>query len=148
VKHLLYSARIDASPEVTWNTLFSLPTYRVWTAEFCEGSTFEGSWEAGTRMRFFIPDGSGMVSVVAENRPFRFLSLRHIGLLKEGGEVTDGAEAAAWVPAHENYTLSQSGPSTELTVDVDVPEDFVEFMEDAWPRALAKLKSLCEAHSV
>ena len=145
MKHLRYNTRIDSSPEVVWNTLFSLPTYRVWTAEFCEGSTFEGSWEEGTRMRFFIPDGSGMVSVIAENRPHRFLSIRHVGLLKEGVEVTDSEEAAVWVPAHESYTLSPAGPSTDLTVDVDAPEDFVEFMEDTWPRALAKLKALSEA---
>ncbi|MEW5764053.1 MAG: SRPBCC family protein [Acidobacteriota bacterium] len=145
MKHLRYSTRFDASPEVVWNTLFSLPTYRVWAGEFCEGSTFEGSWEEGTRMRFLGPGGSGIVSVIAENRPHRFLSIRHVGLLKEGVEVTDGEEAAAWVPAHENYTLSPAGSSTDLTVDLDVPGDFVEFMEDAWPRALARLKALCEA---
>lgn len=145
MKRLRYDVTVHASPEVVWNTLFSLPTFRVWTAEFCEGSTVEGTWEEGTRMRFLGPDGSGMVSVIAESRPHRFLSIRHVGLLKEGVEVTETAEAAAWVPAFENYTLSPAGPSTDLTVDLDVPEDFVEFMADAWPRALAKVKALCEA---
>jgi hypothetical protein len=27
---------------------------------------------------------------------------------------------------------------------VDAPPEFEAFMEDAWPRALAKLKALCE----
>jgi hypothetical protein len=36
------------------------------------------------------------------------------------------------------------GAATELKVDVDAPPDFEAFMGDTWPKALAKLKALCE----
>jgi hypothetical protein len=36
------------------------------------------------------------------------------------------------------------GAATELKVDVDAPADFEAFMGDTWPKALAKLKALCE----
>jgi hypothetical protein len=39
--------------------------------------------------------------------------------------------------------LIDVGASAALN-DVDAPPDFEAFMEGAWPRALTKLKALCE----
>jgi ADP-ribosylglycohydrolase len=46
------------------------PGQRLRTCPFMEGSYFEESWNAGERIRFLAPDGTGMTSVIAENRPF------------------------------------------------------------------------------
>lgn len=40
-------------------------------------------------MRFLVPSGEGMVSDVAEHRPQHFLSLRHVGFVKDGVEDTE-----------------------------------------------------------
>lgn len=56
-------------------------TFKAWTAEFAEGSYFEGSWNAGRKIRFLVPDGSGMTSTIAESRPHEFISIKHLGIV-------------------------------------------------------------------
>jgi hypothetical protein len=120
-------------------------TFKAWTSAFAEGSYFEGSWDAGRKIRFLVPDGSGMTSMIAENRPYEFISIRHFGVVKDGIDDTESEAARTWAPACENYTFTDLGTSTELQVDVESPPDFEAFMADTWPLALAKLKALCEA---
>jgi len=140
-----YATSIEAAPKTVWDTMLGDPTYRQWTAEFTEGSYFEGSWEQGERIRFLAPNGEGMVAVIAENRPYEFISIRHLGVIKDGVEDTDSDEVRAWAPAYENYTLSPDGVSTRLEVTIEVTPDAEEFMARLWPRALSRLKALCEA---
>jgi hypothetical protein len=144
MKTLHFSTDIRASRQTVWETLLGRESYRLWTAEFAEGSYFEGTWETGTRMRFLVPSGEGMVSDVAEHRPQEFLSLRHIGFVKDGVEDTESEMVRAWTPALENYTLSYAGLSSHLAIDIDVTPEFEEYMLNVWPAALAKLKRLCE----
>jgi uncharacterized protein YndB with AHSA1/START domain len=144
MKTLHFSVDIRASRQAVWDTLLGRESYRLWTTEFAEGSYFEGTWEAGTRMRFLVPSGEGMVAEVAEHRPQEFLSLRHIGFVKDGVEDTESEMAKALAPAFENYTLSYAGLSTHLAIDIDVTPEFEEYMTKVWPKALARLKQLCE----
>jgi hypothetical protein len=48
------------------------------------------------------------------------------------------------VAAYENYTFTATSQGTKLTVDQDMTDDF-ESMPEAWPKALGKLKALCES---
>ncbi|MFO7693132.1 MAG: hypothetical protein R6V57_08620 [Vicinamibacterales bacterium] len=144
MKTLHFSVDIRASRKTVWEVMLAGDSYRLWTAEFAEGSYFQGAWETGTRMRFLVPSGEGMVAEVAEHRPQEFLSLRHIGLVKDGVEDTESEMVKAWGPAFENYTLSYAELSSHLAVDIDVTPEFEEYMSTAWPKALAKLKRLCE----
>ena len=34
--------------------------------------------------------------------------------------------------------------ATEVTAELETPPDFEAFLDDAWPKALAKLKEICE----
>jgi len=144
---LHFSSVIHAGRETVWNTMLAPDTYRLWTAEFTEGSYFEGSWAGGERISFLAPDGNGMASVIAENRPHEHLSIKHIGYVKDGVEDTDSEMVRSWAPAFENYSLSESGPSTDLKVDIDVAPEFEEYMTKTWPRALSRLKAICEARA-
>lgn len=148
-----FSITIRAPKEKVWNTMLQPETYRIWTtefmegiAEFGEGSYYEGSWEQGAKIRFLGPDGSGgMTSVIAENNPYQFISIKHLGIVKDGMDDTESPEAKAWSGVYENYTFDECGGVTELMVDMSgVPAEFEQYMADAWPKALAKLKSLCE----
>ena len=145
MKTLHFSADIRASRQTVWETLLGRESYRLWTTEFAEGSYFEGTWETGTRMRFLVPSGEGMVAEVAEHRPQAFLSLRHLGFVKDGVEDTESEMVKAWAPAFENYTLTYAGLSAHLAVDIDVTPEFEEYMLKVWPKALARLKAMCEA---
>lgn len=144
MKTLHFSTVIHAPRKRVWETMLGPETFKAWTAEFAEGSYFEGSWDAGQKIRFLTPDGSGMTSMIAENRPYEFVSIKHLGIVKDGIDDTKSDAARSWAAAFENYTFSDAGASTELKVDVDTAPDFEAFMEDTWPVALAKLKALCE----
>lgn len=144
MKTLHFSTVIDAPRRTVWDVMLGAETFKAWTAAFAEGSYFEGSWEQGQKIRFLAPDGSGMTSMIAESRPHAFISIKHLGVVKDGVDDTESDAARTWAPAYENYTFLDAGSATELKVDVDTPPDFEAFMANAWPRALAKLKALCE----
>ncbi len=147
-----FEISIKAPKEKVWNVMLAQETYKIWTAAFSAGSYYEGSWEKGAKIKFLGPDSSGgpdggMSSEIADNRPYEFISIHHLGIIKDGVEDTESAEAKSWGEAFENYTFKEHDGVTQLSVDLTmgngIPE-FVEYMEKAWPIALAKLKELCE----
>ena len=146
MKIMSFSTTIRAPRKKVWDTMLQQETYRIWTAEFGEGSYYEGSWEQGEKIRFLGPDGSGgMTSVIAENKPCQFISIKHLGIVKNGIDDTESPEAKAWSTACENYTFAERDGNTELKVELSaLPDEFEQYMSETWPKALAKLKSLCE----
>lgn len=147
-KTLHFRTRIRAPRERVWQLMLAPDTYRQWTDPFMEGSYYQGSWEAGQRIRFLTPMGEGMVAEVAEHRPCEFVSLRHLGMIaKDGSEDYDSESVRAWAPAYENYRFVDAEDGTEVQVDMDTMPGYEEFMEDAWPKALDRLKALCERPS-
>lgn len=141
---LTFSVSIQRPPREVWQVMFSDPGYRQWTTPFCEGSYFTGTWEQGAKMHFLAPGGDGMVGIVEENRPFERLSIRHVGELSGGAEDTSSDRVKAWAPAYETYTFVDTGGSTELTASVETLPEHRQFMSEAFPKALAALKALCE----
>jgi uncharacterized protein YndB with AHSA1/START domain len=143
---LIFSQRIHAAPKKVWKTMLDDSTYRDWTSAFAEGSYFEGSWEQGKEIRFLSPEGGGMAAVIAENRPYEFLSIKHVGMVKENGEADTESEAArSWAPIFENYRFVAADGGTDVQVEMDVTPDFENYMKETWPKALERLKALCEA---
>jgi uncharacterized protein YndB with AHSA1/START domain len=143
---LNFSITIKAPKEKVWNTMLQQETYRIWTAEFGAGSYFEGSWEQGKRIRFLGSDGSaGVTSVIAESQPYCYISIKHLGVITAGIDDTESPEAKTWASAYENYTFSERADRTELKVELSgIPMEFKQYMTDTWPKALARLKSLCK----
>ena len=111
---------------------------------FAPGSYTEGDWSEGGRMRFLTPDGNGMATVIAENRPKEFLSIKHVGVINRGVEDTESAEVKSWAPAYENYTLREVATGAELLVDMDTLPEYQASFEETWPRALEAVKRLAE----
>ena len=62
----------------------------------------------------------------------------------DGVEDTTSDRVKVWAGALENYTFIYKNGKTELVVDMDINEEFKEMFEGMWPKALQKLKSLCE----
>jgi len=140
-----FSVRINAPKEKVWKTLWDDSTYRQWTSPFMEGSYAEtDNWKEGSKVLFLGPEGSGMVSTVAANRPNEFMSFKHLGEVKGGVEDTTSEKIKAWAGAYENYTLKETGGVTELVVEMDMAEDFKDFFTKTWPVALGKVKELSE----
>ncbi|HAF45681.1 MAG TPA: hypothetical protein DCK83_12315 [Gallionellaceae bacterium] len=144
MKPMHFSITINASVEKVWHTMLGQDTYRIWAAEFMPGSYYEGSWEQGSKILFLV-DGSGMSSMIAENRPYQFISIKHLGMIMEGVLDTESAESKAWAAVSENYTFAPQGGGTLLLVELSaVPTENEADMAEIWPKALAKLKTLCE----
>lgn len=145
---LNFTVQISAPPARVWDTMLADASYRQWTAPFCEGSYYEGSWEEGAQIRFLSPEGGGMQAEIAANRPHSFISIHHLGIIP-GHAGADSDEACGnpddWKDAYENYHFRAVDGGTELRVETDCTADFREFMEIAWPKALAALKALCES---
>ena len=144
LKRLQWSIDIAAPTSRVYEMLVGPESYMQWTSAFGDGLYFEGSWQKGQRIRFLTPEGHGVVSEIAENKPNELLSVRHIGYIADGGVEDTSSEAIrSWAPAYENFTFVATPQGTKLIVDQDMTEEFAS-MPEAWPKALATLKALCE----
>lgn len=144
-----FSITINAPKEKVWHTMLDDKPYREWTKAFMEGGYYKGSWEKGSKILFLGPDPEtgkevGMVSRTAENKPYEFISIEHLGIVHDGVEDTESDEAKKWAPAFENYTFTEKDGKTELQVDMDVDENEAQMFEKMWPEALQKLKEIAE----
>lgn len=147
-KHIQFTVTIKAPASLVWQNVICPERYRQWTSAFAEGSHFKGSWDAGAKILFLASDGEGMVSEIAENRPNEFISIRHLGYIANGVEDTTSDAVRAWAPAFENYTFLPVKDGTNMIVDQDVTAEWEKYIAQAWPKALEKLKEICEAAHV
>jgi hypothetical protein len=138
---------IDAPREVVWDILWSDATYRQWTAVFSAGSRAETTWQKGSKVLFVDASNEGMVATIAENIPGEFMSIKHLGMVKDGVEDLDSPQVNQWAGALENYTLRTVNGKTELTVEMDIAEEYKDYFAKTWPKALEQVKQLSE-HSL
>lgn len=144
-KNIHFSISINAPREKVWHKMLDLDSYKEWASAFMDGSCYDGSWEKGAKIKFFAAGSTdGMSSVIAENKPFEFISIRHVGFIKDGIEDTESPEVKAWAPSFENYTFTETDGHTEVKVDMEVAPSFEQDMIALWPKALLKLKEICE----
>jgi len=143
-----FSILIKADKRKVWSTLFDDKTYREWTKPFHPGSYFEGSWTKGSEIRFLAPNEEGklegMYSRIKESDLHRFMSVEHLGMIRNGIVDTTSEEVKKWAPSLENYTLTERDNKTELKVDMQIEESYKSIFEVMWPKALDILKTLCE----
>lgn len=145
LQRLNYRAHIQAPVERVWDTMLADDSYRDWTSAFMEGSYYEGSWAQGSRIRFLTPSGEGMEAEIAQNQRHVYLSIRHLGMVSPGQPAAPDGGAGAAPPAYENYRFTAEAGGTRLDIEQDVPPEYAAMMDESWPKALARLKALCEA---
>jgi hypothetical protein len=139
-----FSTSINARKEKVWKTLWEDETYRKWTSVFSPTSYADTDWKEGSKILFLDGQGSGMVSRVEVNRPNEYMSIKHLGEVKDGVEDTDSDKVKVWAGAYENYTLKEVNGNTELSVDINMAEDFKDFLTKTFPKALEQVKLLSE----
>ena len=151
MKKLQFKIKINAPADKVYDVMLGFSeksTYEKWTALFNPTSTFEGSWNKGSKILFTGTDENGlkggMVSEIAENIPNKFVSIKHKGLLVEGKEITEGPEVEKWAGGTENYSFEEAHGVTEVEVELVITEDFEDYMNQSYPQALERLKQLCE----
>lgn len=151
MKKIQFTINIHAPAHRVYDVMLGIgskTTYEQWTALFNPTSTYEGSWNKGSKMLFIGTDDKGekggMISEIADNIPNCFVSIRHYGLVKANLEITEGPEVEKWANGFEKYTFEENNGTTLVRVDLDTAEDFLDYMNDTYPTALEKLKELCE----
>lgn len=151
MKRLQFKVSISAPINIIFDSMLGLShksTYEQWTALFNPTSTYEGNWTKGSKMLFLGIDDKGnkggMVSEIIEHTPNKFISIRHYGLVKSDVEIIEGPEVEKWANGFENYTFAEDQENTVVTVDLDMTEEFLDYMNETYPKALSKLKEICE----
>jgi hypothetical protein len=144
MEKLNFATKINAPREKVWNVLFDDNTYRIWAAEFMPGSYAETDWKEGSRALFLDGSRSGMVSQIASNKPNEFMSIKHLGMIKNGVEDLQSEKVKQWSGVMENYTLKDSNGTTELIIDMDTDDEYKDYFAETWPKALQKVKELSE----
>ncbi len=148
MKKIQYTIVINAPGKKVWETIIGKETYPLWTAPFSPDSRVEGDWSEGSQMRFVGVDNDGveggLISEIAESRPYEFLSIKHLSEIKREKENGSVDASNYQYPAFENYTLKDINGTTEFLAELDAPADFIPYFDETWPKAMEKLKEICE----
>ncbi|MFC4870075.1 SRPBCC family protein [Negadavirga shengliensis] len=145
---LEFEITIAAPVGKVYDTMLGGKSYEEWTSVFMPGSHFKGSWDKGSKILFLAPgengEMGGMVSRIKENIPNQFVSIEHLGVVDNGKEITEGPEVESWAGGLENYTFREENGQTVVTVNMDSTREFKDYFQETWPKALEKLKEICE----
>ena len=151
MQKLHFTTDIQAPAEKVYKAMLGLndiESYKEWTAAFNPTSSWEGSWDKGSKIYFIGLDENGktggMVSQVAENKPAEFVSIRHYGYLDGDQEITTGEEVEKGAGGHEKYTFEENNGVTKVTVDLDTIDEYVDYFQKTYPKALEILKKQVE----
>lgn len=145
LKRINFSTTIKASKEKVWDVLWNDESYRAWTSVFTEGSCAVSDWNEGSKILFLDGKGGGMYSTIAKKIPGEFMSFRHIGEVKDGIEQPLDEKTQSWSGSTEDYILKEGGGVTELTIEMDMMEDMLDYFNKTFPLALEQVKKLAEA---
>jgi len=153
MERMQFSKVINAPAAKVYDTMIGKETFKQWTAVFnpssdVEGGGVEGGWEKNSKILFIGTDKQGkregMVGYIRENIPNQYVSIEYVGILDGDNEITEGPIAEDW-QGFENYTFEDHNGSTKVTVDIDVNDEMVAYFKETYPKALDKLKEICEA---
>ncbi len=151
MEKLQYKISINAPASKVFDMMLGISnksSYEQWTALFNPTSSFEGTWDKGSKMLFVGTDEKGekggLVSEIADHISNQYISIRHYGLVQGNMEITNGPEVDKWANGFENYTFEESNGTTTVTVDLDTTDEFIDYMNENYPKALEKLKEICE----
>ena len=145
---LHFEININASAEKVYNIMLADKTYSEWTSAFNPTSRFMGSWEKGSKILFIGTDENGkvggMVSIISENIPNKYVGIDHVGIIDGDKELTSGPVVEEWAGVSENYTFTENNGSTQVSVDMGTNDEFEAYFSETYPKALNILKAICE----
>ncbi|MEP6712196.1 MAG: SRPBCC domain-containing protein [Ferruginibacter sp.] len=142
---LYFSITINAPKGKVWNTMLDAETYKQWTAAAWPGSYYEGTWKQGETLCFFSPDRSGTKVKLLEHRPYTFSLAEHIAVFEKGTEIREGELAKTWIGSKESYSFTEQDGKARLDIVMYITKDWQQMFINDWPKALGKLKEICEA---
>lgn len=146
-----FEITINTNAETVYKTMLDKEHFKEWTSLFNPTSNFVGSWEKGSTISFLGTDengnSGGMIGKIKENAANKFVCIEYKGVISDGKEITTGEVAEEWIGGLENYTFNeQDDGKTLLSVNLvaKLKPEFKSYFTETYPKALSKLKSICE----
>lgn len=136
-----FKIQINAARNIVWHVLWNDDTYRQWTSVFHEGSHAVSDWEQGSEIKFLGPNGDGMYAVIDTKDEPSKMYFKHLGEVKNKEKQPE----SSWAGAMEKYTLFEKDNVTELVTGIDLSEEWMEYFENTFPKALQKIKEIAES---
>ncbi len=143
-KKIKFNINIAATKEKVWQILWNNETYKAWTGAFSEGSFAVSDWNEGSPIHFLDGKGKGMYSVIQKKVPNKLMEFKHIGEIKNNKEQPLDEMSSKWTGSLEAYLLKETNGITDLTVEMDIVEDFADYINNTFPKALQKVKEMAE----
>jgi len=144
INRLEFSIDIKAKSTEIWKALWDDSYYRDWASVFFEGSyVITDNWKEGSKVLFLSPDQSGIYSIIETHIPNKIMMFKHIGNVINGMEQPVDDETKKWSGTKEIYTLIEGIDCNTLTVEIDVLDKHLDFMNTTFPKALEKIKNNC-----
>lgn len=147
MKKLTFTIDINAPKEKVWNSLWDDENYENWTTPFCEGTYTVSDWNEGSKIYFMAPNGGGMNSRIDIKKPFETMSFKHYGEIENFKEMPDTEITKSWSGSEERYDLAENNGITTVKVAVDIVESHEDYFNEAFPKALEKLKEIAESET-
>lgn len=143
MKKVTYEVKIKCPKEKVFSMMLDEQHYREWTAVFAPGSRYEGKWEEGSHIKFLaeIKEGGtgGMTSLVERLIPNKLVRIKHLAMFDN--EKQNNFEDSDF---YEIYHFTEDKKDTLVTVELDTEEEWAPYFDKTFPKALKKLKEICE----
>ncbi|MGJ8661560.1 MAG: SRPBCC domain-containing protein [Bacteroidota bacterium] len=137
---LKYKIYIDAPREKVWSKMWKDDNYRNWTESFVAGSHAISDWNESDPIQFLDSKNNGMFGVIETKIESEVM------VFKQLGDILDGVEMERdWAGAREQYFLLNREGKTKVKVSVDVLAEYVDYMNEVYPKALESLKRISES---
>lgn len=148
MKVLEFKIDINTTVENVYNSMIDDTKFIEWISVFSPNFSFKGSWNKGETITYISPDKNGsingMISRIENNIPNQLIHIQPIGILEDGVEYLRGEKVEGLDQFYEKYTFGSNENSTIVTIETSVYEDLEDYFSVMWPRALDKLKEICE----
>ncbi|HAO47575.1 MAG TPA: ATPase [Chitinophagaceae bacterium] len=137
---LKFNIEINAPREKVWAALWDDQSYREWTSVFTKGSYAKSDWQEGSRIDFLNPSGNGIFASIDKKVLNDTMVFKHAGEIKNGEDVP----GTDWAGSTESYFLSDRDGGTLLYTELQSTEDFQQYFNDTFPKAMNKVKEIAE----
>ena len=145
MKKLEFKINIAAPREKVWDTMLNAETYKEWINVSWPGSYYEGNWKQGENLKFISPNDGGTLATLIECKPYEFVLAKHIAVINSDRTEDRSSDIAkGWIGTTEAYSFIENNGNTELLIEINTNPEWEKMFTDGWPKALSKLKEICE----
>ena len=145
MKTLEFTIEIAADRKKVWDTMLQPETYKEWVKVTWPGSYYEGNWKKGENMRFISPGQGGTLATIVDLKPYESVQAKHIAVInKDGTEDRSSDTAKSWIGSTESYWFAEKNGKTVLKTQMIINPEWEKMFAGDWPKAMAKLKEICE----